>query len=195
MKKYLKVQQDAQENTVVQVSYDNSNHFTSRFACITVIEGPSLSFGAWLYIFKKEILERYREDIEEILEEYNEYYRHARVEAREMFRQAENPNWDALAERTAFEKVENDNGTEYRFISKRIIEPMFEAGSICIEKLLVTPDWTVRQAPKHLYPICTMWKHLNWNKFIEEVTYEETDVKEYDWNAVEPSVSLKDIIC
>ncbi len=193
MKKFLVVKQDAPENTVVQVSYDNKNYFTSRFACITVIEGPDLSFGQWLFLFKEEIIKKYSEDIEKVLEEYNEFYSHAHVEAREMaremFRQAEDQNWNALAEMTAFEKVENDSGTEYQFVSKRIIEPMFSAGAIHIDRFLVTPDWTVRRVPKHVFVICAMWKYFDWNRYIEETTYEEFEQKEYDWNTCVTTVT------
>ena len=39
--------------------------------------------------------------------------------------------------RTAFEQVDTVAGTEYRFIEKRYIDPMFEAGVINIETLKV----------------------------------------------------------
>ena len=145
-------------------------------------------------MFKEEIIKKYSEDIEQVLEEYSEFYGKARIEAREMFRQAEDVNWNALAEFTAFEKVENDNGIEYQFVSKRITEPMFGAGAINIDRFWVTPDWTVGLAPKHVFTICAMWKYFDWNKYVEETIYEEINVKEYEWNTCAPKVSVKDII-
>ena len=195
MKKFLKVQQE-EGTSLVQVDYSIKDSFESRFAGINVIDGPSLSFGAWLYIFKQEILEPFKEQIQKILDEYNGFYRNARIEAREMFREAENPDWCKTAIRTAFECVDNEAGIEYRFISKFYTDPMFDVGSVKIETCKVSPYWndyTVEKMPKHIYVICALWKKFDWNQFIEPISYKEFEPKEYEFEEI-PALSVEDIL-
>ena len=53
MKKFLKVKQE-EGTSIVQVSYDNSNYFTSRFAAITVVEGQNyISDSGYIFSGKK----------------------------------------------------------------------------------------------------------------------------------------------
>lgn len=184
MKKYLRIKQDQWTESIVQVDYSIKDSFESRFAGINVIDGPSLSFGAWLYIFKQEILEPFKEQIQKVIDEYNDFYRNARIEAREMFREAEDPNWCKTAIRTAFECIDNEAGIEYRFISKFYTDPMFDVGSVKIETCKVSPYLTVEKMPKHIYVICALWLHYNWNQYIEETIYEEIEIQEYEWEGV-----------
>ena len=194
MKKFLRVPQEG-KTSIVQVDFCNEGRYDGHFAGITVIEGPSLTFGQWLFIFKKEILEKYHEDVERVLDQYSDFYRNARIEAREMFRSDEDVNWNKMAIRTAFEKCDNEAGTEYRFIEKIYIDPMFETGNVHIETFHVSMLGNVNiKPPKNIFVICALWKRFDWNRYIEEVTYEETDVKEYDWDADATTVSVTDII-
>jgi hypothetical protein len=195
MRKFIRVSQEEGETSLVQIDFCNEGRYDGRFAGITVIEGPSLTFGQWLNIFKKEILEKYHEDVERVLNQYNDFYRNALVEAREMFRSDEDVNWNKMAIRTAFEKCDNEAGTEYRFIEKIYTDPMFETGKTYTESFFITNNWEVgRRIPKNIFVICALWKYFNWNQFIEEVTYEEFEPKEYDWNVNATTVSVTDII-
>ena len=189
MKKFFKVVQDGGQVSIVQVDYCNTGRHDGRFAGITVIKGPDLSFGQWLHIFKKEIIEKNSEEVQRTLNDYNRYYGKARIEAREMFREEENPEWCTIAIRTAFEQVDTVAGTEYRFIEKRFIDPMFEAGIVSIETLHVTNNWTVKKAPKRIFTICVLWKKFNWSRYIEDAAYAEFTPKEYYWELAEVSVS------
>ena len=190
MKKYFKVVQEDAKTSVIQVDYCNEGRHDGRFAGITVIKGPSLTFGQWLCIFKKEIIEKNQEEIQRTLNEYNRYYGIARIEAREMFmNEEEDPEWCKTAIRTAFEQIDTAAGTEYRFIEKRFIDPMFAAGVINIETFKVTNSWTVEQAPKNIFVICSLWKKYNWSRYIDDVAYAEFTPKEYYWEPVEVAIS------
>ena len=189
MKKIIRVKQDQWTESTVQVDYSIENSFESRFAGINVIDGPALTFGAWLYIFKQEILGPFKEHVQKVIDEYNEFYRSARIEAREMFREAEDPNWCKTAIRTAFEKNDTDAGIEYRFVNKFYTDPMFDVGSVKIETYKVSPDWTVERAPKHIYTICALWTYYNWSQYIEAVEYDEIEIQEYDWQALYVTLS------
>ncbi len=192
MKKFFKVVQDEGQVSIIQVDLCNTGrHDGRRFAGITVLKGPDLSFGQWLYIFKKEIIEKNAKEIQRTLNDYNKYYGIARIEAQEMFRAEEDPEWCATAIKTAFEQVDTEAGTEYRFIEKRFIDPMFAAGSIHVESFFVTSNWTVKKAPKNIFVICALWKKYNWSRYIynEDAEYVEFTPKEYYWEAVEVSIS------
>jgi len=189
MKKFFKVVQEDAKTSVIQVDYCNTGRHDGRFAGITVLKGPELSFGQWLFLFKKEIIEKNSKEVQRTLEDYNRYYGIARIEAREMFREEEDPEWCKTAIRTAFEQVDTVAGTEYRFIEKRYIDPMFEAGSINVETFFVTNDWTVKKAPKNIFIICSLWKKYNWSRYIEDTAYAEFTPKEYYWEIAEVSIS------
>jgi len=195
MKKFFKVQQE-EGTSVVQVDFCNDNRLSGRFAGVTVLKGPALTFGRWLCIFKKEILEKFSEDVERVLEEYSDFYKNAMIEAIEMFREGENKNWNKVAIRTAFEKHIGDGGcVDYRFIEKFYTDPLFEAGTMHVETFHVSMCNKVnRKPPKHIYTICTLWQYFHWNDFIEETSYTEFTPKEYDWNVEAPSVTVTDII-
>jgi len=192
MKKFFKVVQEDGQTSIIQVDYCNTGRHDGRFAGITVVKGPALTFGQWLYIFKEEIVKKNAEEIQRVLNDYNEYYGKARIEAREMFRNEEDPEWCTTAIRTAFEQVVTEVDTEYRFIEKRYIDPMFEAGIVNIETFKVTDNWTVKKAPKHIFTICALWKKYNWSRFIEETAYAEFTPKEYYWEEI-PALSTSDI--
>ena len=191
MKKFFKVVQDEGQVSIIQVDLCNTGRHDGRFAGITVLKGPDLSFGQWLCIFKKEIIEKNSKEIQRTLNQYNEYYGKARIEVREMFRSEEDPEWCAIAIKTAFEQIETEAGTEYRFIEKRFIDPMFAAGSIHIESFFITNEWTVKKAPKRLFVICALWKKYDWSRYIynEDVVYAELTPKEYYWEVAEVSIS------
>ena len=189
MKKFFKVVQEDAKTSVIQVDYCNTGRHDGRFAGITVLKGPELSFGQWLFLFKKEIIEKNSKEVQRTLEDYNRYYGIARIEAREMFRSEEDPEWSTTAIKTAFEQIDTEAGIEYRFIEKRYIDPMFEAGSINIETFFVTNDWTVKKAPKNIFVLCSLWKKYNWSRYIEDTVYAEFTPKEYYWEIAEVSIS------
>ena len=58
MKKFLRVPQDEGRVSIVQVDYCNDNGLGGRFAGVTVVKGPLLTFGQWLFIFKKEMKDK-----------------------------------------------------------------------------------------------------------------------------------------
>jgi hypothetical protein len=193
MKKLLRVTQN-DGTSVVQVNYCNDNRLSGRFAGVTVLKGPALTFGSWLFIFKKEILEKFSEDVERVLQEYNDFYRKARIEAREMFREEENVRWSKTAIRTTFEKYIGESGCiDYKFIQKIYTDPMFETGNIHIETFHVSMCGKVnRKPPKHIFVLCSLWKKFKWNQFVEPVSYTEFESKEYDWTTT--GVSVTDIM-
>ena len=73
MKKFFKVVQEDGRTSVVQVDYCNTGRHDGRFAGITVVKGPALTFGQWLFLFKKEILEKNQEEIQRVLDDYNDF--------------------------------------------------------------------------------------------------------------------------
>ena len=196
MKKFLRVYQGEWSKSIVQVNFCNEERHDGRFAGVTVVKGPALPFGQWLYIFKKEILEKHREEVERVLDQYNSFYRKARIEAREMFREEENSRWNKIAIRTAFEKRVGESGcVDYKFIEKIYNDPMFETGNIHIEGFHVSMCGLVNKTPpKNIYVLCALWKHFNWDQFIETVSYSEFEPKEYDWGNGATAVYITDII-
>ncbi len=190
MKKFLKVKQE-EGTSIVQVDFCNENRHGGRFAGVSVLKGPSLYFGKWLYIFKKEILEKYSEEIQRVIDEYNDFYRNARIEAREMFREEENPNWNKTAIRSAFEKHIGESGCiDYKFIEKFYTDPMFETGDIHVETFHVSMCGKVNRKPtKHIYVLLALWKKYNWSQFIEPTSYTEFKPKEYEWESVYVTVT------
>ena len=196
MKKFLRVPQEEGRVSIIQVDYCNDNGLGGRFAGVTVVKGPALTFGQWLFIFREEILEPNFEEIQRTLDRYNEHYRKARIEAREMFREEENSRWCKTAIRTAFEKRIGESGCiDYKFIEKIYTDPMFETGDIHVETFHVSMCGKVNKKPtKNIFVLCALWKKFDWNQFIEPVSYTEFMPKEYDWDADATTVSVTDII-
>ncbi len=194
MKRFLKVLHDDLHVSVIQVDYCNGNRLGGRFAGVSVLKGPSLTFGQWLFIFKKEVIEPHFEEIQRVLDDYSDFYRNALVEAREMFREEENVRWRKTAIRTAFEKYIGESGCiDYKFIEKIYTDPMFETGNIHIETFHVSMYGNVnRKPPKHIFVLCALWKKFNWNQFIEPVSYTEFEPKEYEFEEI-PMLSTSDL--